>query len=129
MRVLYITLISTTAALLYSHAFALTTKANADTTQTTTDISSALLAGVQDKDLAMRALRTGRSSGGNVEHKDHDEERWLSRVTNWIKYKRGKMNPKQLHTYLGLDGLGQSARDSSNFQKYLKKSAEWRNKH
>ncbi|KAF1781258.1 hypothetical protein PC129_g23014 [Phytophthora cactorum] len=127
MRVLYLVLVATVADLVHSPASAFLTTTAADTKQTVTSLLAPGLVGGQNKDLNMRSLRTHPMEDDNVEDSHNDEERGISDMASWLKYKAGKMNPKQLYKYLGLEGLGEKAREHPNFLKYLKKSAQWRN--
>ncbi|KAE8875058.1 hypothetical protein PF005_g32268 [Phytophthora fragariae] len=56
---------------------------------------------------------------------DDEEERWSPKIWLWLK--KG-LNPKQVHTLLGLDGLGANAWQHVNYPRYLKFAKKWREK-
>ncbi|EEY64974.1 secreted RxLR effector peptide protein, putative [Phytophthora infestans T30-4] len=114
------------AAIVFLHIPALTMPA-AEARQTAANIMYPVLDGEQNF-LGKRSLRTDHMRVSNVEDREGDEERIFRRFTDWIKYLFNKMNPKQLHIYLGLDGLGETAYQHKNYPIYLMKSKKWRDK-
>ncbi|KAF4132550.1 hypothetical protein GN958_ATG18280 [Phytophthora infestans] len=86
--------------------------------------------GQQNQDLSLRYLRARPTEDGNAGDGDNQEERGFKELGDWVKYKAGKMNPKELYKYLGLEGHGQEAyKKEKEMKKFLKKAAIWRDKH
>ncbi|KAE9311957.1 hypothetical protein PF008_g20079 [Phytophthora fragariae] len=63
-----------------------------------------------------RSLRIRETEDDDGDYDDDDEERGLT-TTWWLQL---GLNPKQVHTRLGLDGLGEASRTHKNYPKYLK---------
>ncbi|EGZ22193.1 hypothetical protein PHYSODRAFT_285701 [Phytophthora sojae] len=91
-------------------------------------------AALQHDSAAKRSLRIRESTEDyqdeddeeeDVDEEEEEEERGWLKSLKFLKWLKKGMNPKHVSKKLGLDGLGEKARDHPKYQTYLDYSRYW----